>query len=215
MSTDCHRICSEVEDATHTGDNRRQTPEISKAYGCLETVVLRGLDDEKTAGVADCNRACIVGVRYGLNSWDRTYRKERDHRLPVVGRFVAKLDRDSACCACALLNHPGPPERLGRSSVQLLKGFVEASDAAKARCQSDLDHGQSRILYQLLGQKDPPGLSNRDRRCAKISSEQAAELTLTNPQPCRQCVHIVGTECARLDQAERPRYRVGFAPPER
>jgi hypothetical protein len=46
-------------------------------------------------------------------------------------------------------------------------------------------------VYQLLGEKYPPGLGYRDRGSAKMLPKQTSELTFTNSQPCRQDLTFV------------------------
>jgi hypothetical protein len=71
-----------------------------------------------------------------------------------------------------------------------MKDLVESPNAAKARCQSGFCHRQSRVLYQLLGEKYPPGLGNRDRGSTKMLPKQASKLALADTQPCRQGLDI-------------------------
>jgi hypothetical protein len=67
----------------------------------------------------------------------------------------------------------------------LLKDLVESPDASKPRCQGNLCHRQSRVLNQLLGEKYPPGLGNRDRGSTKMLPKQASKLALADTQLCR------------------------------
>ena len=96
----------------------------------------------------------------------------------------------------------------------MLKDLVKSPDAAEARCQGNLGHRQSRVVDQLLGQKYPPGLRDRDRRSAKMLAEQASKLAPANAQPRRQGLDVRLVERARFDQPERPGYGVGTAAPE-
>jgi hypothetical protein len=57
---------------------------------------------------------------------------------------------------------------------QGLEGLVETPDGTKARREGDLRHGQMRFLDQLLGEKHPPRLRHRNRRCAKMLLEQSS-----------------------------------------
>jgi hypothetical protein len=62
MRANCQRIGGKIEDAANTGDNRRQTLEIGKANGHLETISGCRFDDQNTAFVADRDRAGILAA---------------------------------------------------------------------------------------------------------------------------------------------------------
>jgi hypothetical protein len=81
----------------------------------------------------------------------------------------------------------------------LLKDLVESANASKSSCQRNLCHRQSRVLKQLLGEKYPPGLGDRDRGSAKVLPKQTSKLTLANSQPCRQVLHLRVIEAPRFD----------------
>src|SRR5437870_1655818 len=66
-----------------------------------------------------------------------------------------------------------------------MEGFVEPADAAKAGRQGDLHHRETRFVDQLLGQQHPPGLRDRNRRCAKMPPEEPPKVALADPQPLR------------------------------
>ena len=186
MSADRHGIGGKIEDAANARDDRRQMPEGRKANRGLEAVSLRRFDDQYTMLVADRDRAHIPAARDRLDARDGSRAKERQDGVPVVGRSEAELDRNRARCANRLIGQSPSPERCGRPPVQLLEDLVESPDAAEAGRRGDLCHRQSRVLDQLLGQKDPPGLGDRDRRGTKMLPEQTSELTLANSEPCRQ-----------------------------
>ena len=68
-------------------------------------------------------------------------------------------------------------------------------------------------MDQLFGQQHAPGLGHRDRRGAQVLAKQAPKLALAHPQSRGQPVDIGLVQRAGLDQAERPRDRVGGAAP--
>jgi hypothetical protein len=96
----------------------------------------------------------------------------------------------------------------------LLKDLVESPGTAKARGRGHLYHRQSRVLDQLLGEKDPPGLGDRDRGSTKMLPEQAPELTLAKPQSRRQGLDIRAIQGPRFNQAKGSGYAVGASLPE-
>src|SRR2546430_7952496 len=149
MSANCQRSGGKVEGGANACGNRRQTLEIWKANGCPEAVSLRGLDDQYTAFVGDRDRACIPAARHRLDAGDCPRAKERQNSLPVVGRPIAKLDRDRARRTNGLLRHSHPPKCRRWPLIELPKGLVESPNASKAGCQRNLCHRQSRVLNQL------------------------------------------------------------------
>ena len=161
MSADRHGIGGKIEDAANARDDRRQMPESRKANGRPEAVSLRRFDDQYTVLVADRDRAHIPAARHRLDARDGSRAKERQDGVPVVGRPVAELDRNRARFENRLIGQSLSPECCGRPPVQLLEYLVESPDAAEAGRRGDLCHRQSRVLDQLLGQKDPPGLGDR------------------------------------------------------
>jgi len=72
----------------------------------------------------------------------------------------------------------------------LLKGLVESPNASEACCQCSFCHRELRVLDQLLGEKYPPDLGDRDRGRAKMLPKQTSELTPAHSQPCRQGLDI-------------------------
>src|SRR6266702_3098802 len=70
-------------------------------------------------------------------------------------------------------------------------------------------------MDQLLGQQYPPRLGDRDRRRPDMLAEQPPQLAAADAEPVCQAFDIIAIETACFDQAERARYRVGSAAPER
>ena len=171
-------------------------------------------DHQHAVVAADRDRSGILLTGDDLDAGNGARAQERQHRIPVIGRPIAQLDRHRAGCAERLRDHRGAPERAGRPLKQMLEGFVEPPDAAKTGGRGDFRHRQTRVLDQLLRQQDPPRLGDRDRRGAQMLHEQTPELAAANTQPPRQGLDIRVIQPAGLDQAKGTGDRVGAAEPE-
>jgi hypothetical protein len=100
------------------------------------------------------------------------------------------------------------PQLARRAAEQSEEGFVEAAHAAKSRGEGDFGHRQSRLMNELLGEEDAPGLGNRHRGSSEMLAEQATQLPFTEAEAARQGVHVIFVQGAKLDQIERARDRV-------
>jgi hypothetical protein len=101
----------------------------------------------------------------------------------------------------------------GRTTEQCKEGFVEPADAAEPCGEGDLGHRKVRFVNQLFGEQNAAGLSDRERRCAKMLAEEVPELTLANAKAAGQGIGgslVQGTE---LDQRQGARHGVRRAAP--
>src|ERR1700722_18388671 len=146
MRSNRHRVGGKVEDAPDPCDDRRQSPEIWEADDGLEAIPLRRFDDQHTVFAADRNRASVTVARYGFHARDGSGVQESQDGAPVIGQPVAEPDADRASRLDGLLRHVGAAQRIWWPPVELLKGLIEAANAAKARGGGNLGHWQPGVL---------------------------------------------------------------------
>jgi len=160
----------------------------------------------------DGNRPRVDIAIDDLDARDRAGPEIRQHRRPVVRRFVAQLQRN---LAPRRRRHAtaDAAQRSGRTAEEALERFVEASNAAKARGERHLAHRQRRLVDELLGEQDPSGLRDRDGRRTEVCAEQPAELAFADAEPRGECVHIGLVQSAELDERQSARHGVRRAAP--
>jgi hypothetical protein len=132
----------------------------------------------------------------------------------VIRRPEAQFDSDRASRRDRFVANSGTAKCAWWPFEELQKNLVESPNASESRRGGDFRHWQSRVMDQLFGQKDSPGLSDRDGRSAKELFEQAPELALADPQPRRQGLDVGVVEGPRFDQSKCPGYGIGGSVPE-
>jgi len=102
-----------------------------------------------------------------------------------------------------------------RSVIDLENPGIEAANRAESRSNSNLLHGQGRLVDQFLGKVQAARLGDRDRSRAEMAHEQPPQMARANSQSFRKGLDTAIFEAAFPDQTQRPRNRVGSSLPAR
>ena len=214
MRRDGHRVGGEVEHPAHPGNDGRQGRELGEAHRHPQRVAVGG-----GAHCHDPRRPAkpqgpgIFLRRHPLDPGNGTAAQEGQDRGPVIGRLVAQQQLDLAPPRGRHVASLGPPQRARRPAEQRLEGLVEPPHAAKSCREGDLGHRQGRFVDELLGEQDPAGLGDGDRRGAEVLVKEAPQLALADAQAFGQIIDARLVERAKLDQGERAGDGVGGATP--
>src|SRR6185312_1880350 len=102
-----------------------------------------------------------------------------------------------------------------RPVKEIVKGFVEAPDAAEACRQRDFRHRHGGFVNELLGEEDAPRLCDHDRRSAQMLQEQSPQMALANAKTFGKSFDagVFAVERAIANQTQCARNRVGGAAP--
>ena len=98
---------------------------------------------------------------------------------------------------------PEPSQRARRAVVGLQERVVEAAQAAEARRERDLGHGQVGLVDQPLREVEAAGLRHGERRGADVGDEEAVEVARADAEPGGERVDRALVERALVDERER------------
>src|ERR1700719_2694419 len=113
------------------------------------------------------NSAAITSRLYRLDSGSSSRPQEIQHALPMIRRaemqakeiLVSELD-------CRLPRQM--PQLSGGSMINVANAGVEAAHRAESRGESNLGHGKTSLVDQLLGEVQATRLSDRNWSCAQM-----------------------------------------------
>ena len=88
--------------------------------------------------------------------------------------------------------------------INLADAGIESPYATEAGSESDLTHGQPRLVDKLFRKVQAPSMSHRNRSCSQMSQEQAAKMTRTNSQVFCENLHSAILEATLTDQPQSP-----------
>jgi len=103
----------------------------------------------------------------------------------------------------------------GRAPVGRVERVVEAPDAAEARGQRDLGHGQRRLVQQALREVQPARLGDDDRGGTDVLNEQAMQVPRADPDARGERADGRLVQRAVVDQLQRPPHHGRGAEPGR
>jgi len=205
-------IGREVEETADACDDARQGRQPGAADRDRERIPRCRPDAQHPMGALGRERPRVPLLVHRFEPLDRARTEEGEHRLPVIGPPVRQAQRHLPAARGVRRTHR-TPELARRTMVEVLEGFVEPSDAAKAGGERDVAHRQRGIVDQLLGEEDAARLRHGDRRGPQVLPEQAPQLAFADAEASREAVHHVLVESAAFDQRERPGDRVRRTPP--
>src|SRR5215831_6082308 len=96
-----------------------------------------------------------------------------EHAGPIVGRLIAEEQTDFASLGGRALRSTAAPQCVWRAAEQRQKRLVESADAAEARSEGDLGHGERRLVNELLREQHAAGLGDGTRGSAEVLLAQA------------------------------------------
>ncbi len=95
MIVDRLDVSSKIEQASYSGNDRRQQPNVRKADADTKALSIGQVSHLYASHrPIHLNRAQVASILYNFNARNRTRSQEAEHRVPVVGRTIAKPKRD-------------------------------------------------------------------------------------------------------------------------
>ena len=148
-------------------------------------------------------RAGVALRVHPLDPRDRARGEKREQVGEVVRRAEREAERDLPVGGSGARS-PEPPQRARRAVVGLQERVVEAAQAAEARRERDLGHGQVGLVDQPLREVEAAGLRHGERRGADVGDEQAVQVARADAEPGGERVDRSLVERALVDERERP-----------
>jgi hypothetical protein len=122
-----------IEQATHASHDCRQRLHAWKLDRHAHTLALRQVCDCDTSRrSANLNRTPIASVLYHFDAGDRARPQEIEHGFPIIWRPVTYVEHDTRISTGAAYGRPSP-QRAGRTAEEILKYFVEPTQAVETR----------------------------------------------------------------------------------
>jgi hypothetical protein len=206
MSANRFDVRAKIEHSAHSTHNIGQETDLWKSDPNTEAMALwqmRDLDGSDKA--ANLNRSPIATVLDDFNTGYRSRLQIGEHGIPVIGRPKTEQQGDSLTQtrrACRGFS----PQSTGRTMKEIPKYLIKPPHAPKSRCERNFNHGHSRFMNELLGEKHAAGLCNCDGRGPQMLHEQSPELASTYAETCGQGFDAITVAVKRAigNQSERP-----------
>src|SRR5581483_10764199 len=129
------------------------------------------------------DRAAVAAIRDGLYAGEQALADHRDQRLPghrwPVGERQSHEIRGPRQRRVRV---PRPADIRGAQAVPLAEDRVESPETLEAAGERDLRDRQRRVDQELLGEQQPVGLGERDRRDADGALHRAPQVPLAHSQ---------------------------------
>ena len=202
MGGDHVRPGVKVEKVTESTENQGQHRRQRRGQlDCKGVAVGNGFDGEPATSAGRVDGSQIRIIRDGLDAGCDSAGEKAEQRLPGERRAIRQRQPDAITRLCG----GGGPSYTGRrQAVMRAEKGVESADALEAAGEGHADDRKARFGKQSLGQQQPGGLCQFDRRYAEFLADDAAELPRTEAEFFRQRFEAAFTvQRPRLDARGR------------
>ncbi len=194
----------EIEHPPHARDQRHHDRHERRRDRQHERIALVGAADLDRPDLAiEMNDATICIAIDTLDAGDRPRGEKPEHAIPVVRRPVVETQRQRALADAAVRMRA--PQGTGCAPHDVEEHRVEAPHALEAGGERDLGQRQRGVLEQLLREREPPGLRERDRRHAELALHRAPQVPCRHPELGRELVDGCLVQRALVDPSGRRR----------
>ena len=198
------RICVQVEEPTHPGDQHGQVREIRDP--CAQPQPPRTLVHAQPGRAAgQAQRAGVGGGGPDLHAVHRMDREPHEQPAHVQGLAVAQGQVHLARLArCAVPRGPGAraarPQLLRGHVVDLADHLVALTDAREPRGERGVRDGQVRLRQQGARRLRSVGAGERERSGAEFLGQHAGEVPRGIPHAPREPQHALAVHDALGDE---------------